>query len=115
MNTVNLIGRFTKAPELRYTQNGKAVTTFTIAVNRSYTNQQGQREADFIRCVVWDKQAENVANYVRKGHQVAVQGELNTRSFEGEDKKTVYVTEVLCHRITFLEKKEQEESKGKTA
>lgn len=113
MNNVNLIGRLTKEAELRYTTTGKAVATFTLAVRRSYKNSKGEYEADFVRCVVWDKQAENVANYVKKGHQIALNGEISTRSFEGQDGKMNYITEVLCHRIEFLEKKEQEEKKGR--
>ena len=107
MNNVNLIGRTTKDAEIRYTngENSKAVATTTIAVNRNFENSQGQREADFIQVVLWGKRAEAFANYVKKGHQVGVTGELRTRNYENESKQKVYVTEVLVSDFTFLEKK----------
>ena len=74
MNKVLLIGRLTKDPELRYTQSGTAVASFTLAVNRRFSNQSGEREADFINCVAWQKSAEFVANYFRKGQQMALEG-----------------------------------------
>lgn len=106
INRVVLVGRLTKYPELRYTPNGVAVTSFTLAVNRTYSNQQGEREADFIRCIVWRKQAENVANYLSKGSLAGVEGRIQTRSYEdngGRDR--IYVTEVVCESIQFLEHK----------
>lgn len=105
MNRVLLVGRLTKDPELKYTPSGVAVATFTLAVNRTFTNQQGEREADFINCVVWRKPAENVANYCKKGAQVGVDGRLQTRSYEGQDGKRVYVTEVVAESVQFLESK----------
>lgn len=105
MNNVNLIGRTTKDGELRYTPEGKAVMTTTIAVNRNFENAKGEREADFIQVVIWGKRGEAFANYVKKGHQVGVTGELRTRNYEGQDGKKVYVTEVLVSDFTFLEKK----------
>lgn len=107
MNNVSLIGRTTKDAEIRYTQgeNSKAVATTTIAVNRNFENSQGQREADFIQVVIWGKRAEAFANYVKKGHQVGVTGELRTRNYENNGHK-VYVTEVLVSDFTFLEKKQ---------
>ncbi|USL89533.1 single-strand binding protein [Bacillus phage vB_BceP_LY3] len=105
MNNVNLIGRTTKDGELRYTPEGKAVMTTTIAVNRNFENAKGEREADFIQVVIWGKRGEAFANYVKKGHQVGVSGELRTRNYEGQDGKKVYVTEVLVNDFTFLEKK----------
>jgi single-strand DNA-binding protein len=103
INRVILTGRLTKDPELRYTPSGVAVCTFTLAVNRAYTNQQGEREADFIQVVAWRRLAENVANYLRKGSLAGVDGSLRTRSYEGQDGKRVYVTEVFADMVTFLE------------
>ncbi|MBJ8031861.1 single-stranded DNA-binding protein [Bacillus cereus group sp. N21] len=89
---------------MRYTPNGVAVATFTLAVNRPFMNQ-GQREADFISVVIWRKQAENVANYLKKGSLAGVDGRLQTRNYEGQDGKRVYVTEVLAENVQFLEPK----------
>ncbi|WP_336770059.1 single-stranded DNA-binding protein [Bacillus bombysepticus] len=105
MNRVILVGRLTKDPDLRYTPNGVPVATFTLAVNRSFANQQGEREADFLNCVIWRKQAENVANYLKKGSLAGVDGKLQTRNYEGQDGKRVYVTEVLAESVQFLEPK----------
>ena len=105
MNRVVLVGRLTKDPELRYTPSGVAVATFTLAVNRAFANQQGEREADFINCVVWRKQAENVANFLKKGSLAGVDGRIQTRNYEGQDGKRVYVTEVVAESVQFLEPK----------
>lgn len=103
MNRVVLVGRLTKDPDLRYTPNGVAVASFTLAVNRTFTNQQGEREADFINCVIWRKPAENVANFLKKGSLAGVDGRMQTRSYDGQDGKRVYVTEVLAESVQFLE------------
>lgn len=103
MNRVVLVGRLTKDPELRYTPNGVAVATFTLAVNRTFTNAQGEREADFINIVVWKKAAENAANYLKKGSLAGVDGRVATRNYEGSDGKRVYVTEVVADSVQFLE------------
>ncbi|MGM9928768.1 MAG: single-stranded DNA-binding protein [Bacillus sp. (in: firmicutes)] len=103
MNRVVLVGRLTKDPDLRYTPSGVAVATFTLAVNRTFSNQQGEREADFINCVVWRKPAENVANFLKKGSLAGVDGRLQTRNYEGQDGKRVYVTEVVAESVQFLE------------
>lgn len=103
MNRVVLVGRLTKDPELRYTPNGVPVATFTLAVNRTFTNQQGEREADFINCVIWRKPAENVANFLKKGSLAGVDGRIQTRSYDGQDGKRVYVTEVQAESVQFLE------------
>lgn len=100
-----LVGRLTKDPDLRYTPNGVAVATFTLAVKKAFANQRGERESDFISCVVWRKAAENVANYLKKGSLAGVDGRLQTRNYEGQDGKRVYVTEVLCEYVQFLEPK----------
>ncbi|HAA5910635.1 TPA: single-stranded DNA-binding protein [Listeria monocytogenes] len=105
MNRVVLVGRLTKDPELRYTPAGVAVATFTLAVNRTFTNQQGEREADFINCVVWRKPAENVANFLKKGSLTGVDGRVQTRNYEGNDGKRVYVTEIVAESVQFLESK----------
>jgi single-strand DNA-binding protein len=105
MNRVVLVGRLTKDPELRYTPNGVPVATFTLAVNRNFSNQQGERETDFINCVVWRKPAENVANFLKKGSLAGVDGRIQTRNYEGQDGKRVYVTEVLAESVQFLEPK----------
>lgn len=114
INRVVLVGRLTKDVELRYTPNGVATATFTLAVNRTFTNQQGEKEADFINCVVWRKQAENVANYLRKGSLAGVEGRLQTRYYDGQDGKRVYVTEVVADGVQFLEPKGNGQSQGST-
>ncbi|WNS75491.1 single-stranded DNA-binding protein [Bacillus sp. DTU_2020_1000418_1_SI_GHA_SEK_038] len=113
MNRVVLVGRLTKDPDLRYTPNGVAVASFTLAVNRAFTNQQGEREADFINCVVWRKAAENVANFLKKGSLAGVDGRIQTRSFDGQDGKRVYITEVLAESVQFLEPRNS--SRGENA
>lgn len=102
LNQVVLIGRLTKDPELRYTPSGVAVAQFTLAVDRPFTNQEGEREADFIPIVVWKAVAENVANYVKKGHQIAVTGRIQVRNYEKNEGRRVYVTEVIGHNVQFL-------------
>ena len=102
MNKVILIGRLTKDPELRYTSSNVPTASFSIAVDRNFTNQNGEREADFINIVVWRKQAENCKNYLSKGSQVAVEGRIQTRNYEGQDGKKVYVTEVVADNVQFL-------------
>lgn len=103
MNRVVLVGRLTRDPELRYTPSGVPVANFTLAVNRTFTNQQGEREADFINCVIWRRPAENVANYLKKGSLAGVDGRIQSRSYEGQDGKRVYVTEVVADSVQFLE------------
>lgn len=105
INRIILVGRLTKDPELRYTPNGVAVANFTLAVNRPFTNQQGEREADFINIVVWRRQAENAANFLKKGNLAGVDGRLQTRSYENSEGRRVYVTEVMAESVQFLEPK----------
>ena len=102
MNKVILIGRLTRDPELRYTSSNVATATFSVAVDRNFTNQNGEREADFINIVVWRKQAENCKNYLTKGSQVAIEGRIQTRNYDGQDGKKVYVTEVVADNVQFL-------------
>lgn len=106
MNRVSLIGRLTKDPELRYTPSNVATCSFTIAINRTFTNQDGQREADFIPIVIWRKQAENVKNYTKKGDLVAVEGRIQTRSYTANDNTKRYVTEVIADNVQFLTPKD---------
>lgn len=103
INRVVLVGRLTKDPELRYTPSGVPMTRFTVAVNRTFSNQQGEREADFIGCIAWRKQAENLANFMRKGSLIGVEGRIQTGSFEGQDGKRVYTSDVIADGIQFLE------------
>ncbi|PIJ98031.1 single-stranded DNA-binding protein [Lysinibacillus sphaericus] len=103
INRVVLVGRLTKDPELRYTPNGIACTRFTVAVNRTFSNQQGEREADFISCIAWRKQGENLANFMRKGNLIGVEGRIQTGSFEGQDGKRVYTTDIVADSVQFLE------------
>jgi len=104
-NRVILVGRLTRDTELRYTPNGVAVASFTLACNRPFTNQQGEREADFIRVVVWRRQAENVANYLQKGSLAGVDGRIQTRSYDNNEGRRVFVTEVVGDSVQFLEPK----------
>lgn len=103
MNRVTLVGRLTKDPDLRYTPNGVPVATFTLAVNRTFSNQNGERETDFVNVVVWRKAAENVSNYLKKGSLTGVDGRLQTRHYDGQDGKRIYVTEVVAESVQFLE------------
>lgn len=105
INRTVLVGRLTKDPELRYTPNGVAVCTFTLAVNRPFTNQQGEREADFINCVAWRGTAESLANYQRKGNLIGIDGRIQTRNYEDNEGRRVYVTEVIAESVQFLEPK----------
>jgi single-strand DNA-binding protein len=102
MNKTFLVGRLAKDPELTYLPNNKAVSKFTIAVNRSFTNAQGEHEADYINIVVWRKQAENLKKYCSKGSLIGVDGRIQTRSYDNSDGKKVYVTEVVADSVHFL-------------
>lgn len=112
INRVVLVGRLTKDPELKYTQSGIAVTRFTLAVNRTFSNQQGQREADFINCVTWRKQAENTANFLRKGSLAGIEGRIQTSSFDGKDGNRVFMTEVVADSVQFLEPRNANADRG---
>ena len=103
LNKVSLVGRLTRDVELRYLGNGTPVANFTLAVNRTFKNKSGEREADFINIVVWRKQAENCANYIGKGSLVAVSGRLQSRSYDTAEGQRRYVTEVveMCIRDSF--------------
>ncbi|HEE8673985.1 single-stranded DNA-binding protein [Staphylococcus aureus] len=119
LNRVVLVGRLTKDPEYRTAPNGVSVTTFTIAVNRTFTNAQGEREADFINCVTFRKQAENVNNYLSKGSLAGVDGRLQSRSYDNKEGRRVFVTEVVADSVQFLEpknnnKQNNQQHKGQT-
>lgn len=115
MNKVFLIGRLTRDPELRYTSSNIAVATFSIAVDRNFSNAAGEREADFINIVVWRKQAENVKNYMHKGSQVAIDGRIQTRSYDDTDGKKRYVTEVVADNVQFLDSKGSRDASAPTS
>ena len=110
MNRVELIGRITRDPELRYTGSNIATTRFTLAVNRPFTSQNGEQGTDFINIVVWRKQAENVKKYCTKGSLVAVEGRIQTGSYE-KDGQRVYTTDVVADSVQFLESKAQSENR----
>ncbi|MBZ6423948.1 single-strand DNA-binding protein [Staphylococcus hominis] len=105
INRVVLVGRLTKDPEFRTTQSGIDVATFTLAVNRNFTNAQGEREADFINIIVFRRQAENVNNYLSKGKLAGVDGRIQSRSYENKEGQRVFVTEVVADSVQFLEPK----------
>lgn len=106
LNNVVLIGRLTKDPELRYTPNNVAVATFTLAVNRRFKNNEGVHEADFINCVMWNKSAENLSNWIKKGNLIAITGRIQTRNYENQNGQRVYVTEVVAESFQSLEKRD---------
>ena len=105
INRTVLVGRLTKDPQLSYTPSGIAMARFTVAVNRTFKGQNGEQEADFISCVAWRKQAENLANYIRKGGLIGLEGRIQTGSYEGQDGKRVFTTDVVADSIQFLEPK----------
>lgn len=103
LNSVVLVGRLTKDPELRYTPSNQAVATFTLAVNRNFKSQNGEREADFINCVIWRQPAENLATWVKKGALIGITGRIQTRSYENQQGQRIYVTEVVAENFRLLE------------
>lgn len=109
INQVTLVGRLTRDPELKLTQTGTSVTNIMLAVQRNYRNQAGEYEADFIPCIFWNKAAENIVHYCRKGFMIALIGRIQTRNYENEDGKRVYVTEVVAEYVRFLEPKNHEQ------
>jgi len=111
INNVVLVGRLTKDPDLRYTASGTAVATFSLAVNRNFTNQSGERDADFINCVIWRKSAETLANYARKGTLLGVTGRIQTRNYENQQGQRVYVTEVVAENFQLLESRSTSEQR----
>jgi single-strand DNA-binding protein len=114
LNRIVLIGRLTQDPELRYTNTGTAVASFTLAVSRMRTNQAGERETDFINIVVWQKQAENCAQYLHKGRMAAVDGRLQIRTYENREGQKVRVAEVVAETVRFLERSDSSPSAAQT-
>lgn len=112
INNVVLVGRMTRDADLRYTPSNQAVATFTLAVNRNFKNQAGEREADFINCVIWRQQAENLANWAKKGALIGVTGRIQTRNYENQQGQRVYVTEVIADNFQILESRTAREGQG---
>ena len=112
MNRVLLIGRLTAKPELRYTGSNVPYSRFTVAVNRTFSNNNGERETDFINCVIWRKQAENVCNYLDKGSLVSVEGRIQTGSYDDKDGNKRYTTDVVADSVQFLESKSQSQNRS---
>lgn len=109
INNVVLVGRMTKDAELRYTPSNVAVATFTLAVNRNRKNENGEREADFINVVIWRQQAENLANWAKKGALIGITGRIQTRNYENQQGQRVYVTEVVADNFQLLESRNQQQ------
>lgn len=112
INRVVLVGRLTRDPDLRTTGSGISVATFTLAVDRQFSNAQGERGADFINCVIWRKAAENFANFASKGSLVGIDGRIQTRSYDNKDGQRVYVTEVVVDNFTLLESRRDREARN---
>lgn len=112
INNTTLVGRLTKDVDLRYTSNGTATGTFTLAVNRPFKNANGEQEADFIQCVIWRKNAENFANFTRKGSLVGITGRIQTRTYDNKEGQRVYVTEVVAENFALLESKKDGAGNG---
>jgi len=112
INNVTLVGRLVRDPELRYTPQSTAVATFTLAINRRFKNAKGEREADFINCVIWRQSAENLSNWGKKGGLIGVTGSIQTRFYENKEGKRVYVTEVLVDNFQMLESRSTREKTG---
>ncbi|AIO18022.1 Single-stranded DNA-binding protein ssb [Candidatus Izimaplasma bacterium HR1] len=108
INRTILVGRLTKDPEVRYTSSNIAYARFTLAVNRTFAGPSGEREADFIQCITWRKQAENLARFVRKGSLIGVEGRIQTGSYDDKDGNRKYTTDVVCDSVQFLEPKNQD-------
>lgn len=112
MNSTCLVGRLTKDVDLRYTQSNVAVATFTLAVNRPFKNENGDREADFINCVMWRQQAKNLANWAKKGALIGITGRIQTRSYDNQQGQRVYVTEVVAEQFQLLESRNSQGQQG---
>jgi len=109
INRVVLVGRLTRDPELRYTSSGAAVASFTVAVNRQFTNSQGERDADFIGCTIWRKAAENFVNFTKKGSLVGIDGRIQTSSYDNQQGQRVYRTDVIVENFSLLESRAESE------
>lgn len=115
INDVVLVGRMTKDAELRYTASQVAVATFTLAVNRRFKEQNGEREADFINCVIWRQPAENLANWAKKGALIGITGRIQTRNYENQQGQRVYVTEVVAESFQMLESRNSQQQSGQNS
>ena len=109
INNVTLVGRLTKDVELKYTPSNVANVSFTLAVNRTFKNANGEREADFINCVIWRQAAENFANWVKKGALIGITGRIQTRNYENQQGQRVYITEVIAENFQMLESRNQQQ------
>ncbi len=109
INNVTLVGRLTKDAELKYTPANQAVAQFTLAVNRTFKNANGDREADFINCVIWRQAAENFANFAKKGALIGITGRIQTRNYENQQGQRVYITEVIAENFQMLESRNQQQ------
>ena len=114
INKVILVGRITKDPELRKTSSGISTVSFTLACNRRFSNSQGGQDADFINCVAWRQSADFMANYVKKGSLLGVEGRIQTRNYKDQNDRTVYVTEVVCDSVQILESKRDTQATNNT-
>ena len=114
MNRVCLVGRITAKPELRYTGGNIPYTRFSLAVNRTFSNAQGERQADFINIIVWRRQAENIVNYLDKGSQVSIEGRIQTGSYTAQDGSKRYTTDVVADNVQFLDSRRQTEARANT-
>lgn len=110
INRVVLVGRLTRDPELRRTQNGTAVASFTLAIDNRFKDENGDKTTSFIPCVVWNQQAENCVRFVHKGSLVGIEGRLNQRTYQNKEGNNVQVIEVMCDSVQYLDSKKQEES-----
>ncbi|WP_409303160.1 single-stranded DNA-binding protein [Peribacillus sp. SCS-155] len=109
INQVTLVGRLTRDPELRYTPEGKAVVNVTLAVNRNFRNASGEYDADFVQCTIWQRTAENTAQYCRKGSIIGITGRIQTRSYDNQEGRKVYVTDVVAESVRFVGQRPQEQ------
>ncbi|TYL04016.1 single-stranded DNA-binding protein [Streptococcus dysgalactiae] len=115
INNIVLVGRMTKDAELRHTPSQVAVATFTLAVNRRFKEQNGERETDFINCVIWRQSAENLANWAKKGTLIGITGRIQTRNYENQQGQRVYVTEVVAESFQVLESRNQQSGQGNSS
>ncbi|HGD0377770.1 TPA: single-stranded DNA-binding protein [Streptococcus agalactiae] len=109
INNIVLVGRMTKDAELRHTPSQVAVATFTLAVNRRFKEQNGERETDFINCVIWRQSAENLANWAKKGTLIGITGHIQTRNYENQQGQRIYVTEVVAENFQLLESRNSQQ------
>lgn len=110
INNVVVVGRLTRAVDLRYTSNGTAYASFTLATDRDFKNQNGEKETDFINCVMWRKPAEKLANYTKKGSLIGIEGRIQTRNYDNQQGQRVYITEVLAEKFSFLESAKKDDN-----